>query len=50
VFGLIAPAVFFLVLAMTLASLGLVAFVFATLAAFAAQTLSLCAIPHAQRC
>jgi len=50
VLGLIAPAVFFLVLAMTLSSLGLVAFVFATLAAFAAQTLSLFAIPPAQRC
>jgi hypothetical protein len=49
VLGLIAPAVFFLVLAMTLPSIGLLAFAFATLAAFGAQTLSLFAIPRARR-
>lgn len=48
VLGLLAPAVFFLVLALTLPSVGLLAFAIATLAAFAAQTLSLFAIPRAE--
>lgn len=44
--GLLAPAVFFLVLALTLQHVGLPAFAFATAAAFAAQALSLLAIPR----
>src|SRR5262249_24665488 len=46
VLGLLAPAVFFLVLALTLQRVGLLAFAFATAAAFAAQILSLLAIPR----
>jgi hypothetical protein len=46
VLGLLAPAVFFLVLALTLPSIGLLAFAFATAAAFGAQALSLLAIPR----
>jgi hypothetical protein len=46
VFGLLAPAVFFLVLALTPPTVGLVAFAFATAAAFVAQALSLFAIPR----
>jgi uncharacterized membrane protein (GlpM family) len=47
--GLIAPAVFFLVLAVTLRPAGLWAFGFASAAAFAAQGMSLFAIPRAQQ-
>jgi uncharacterized membrane protein (GlpM family) len=46
VLGLLAPTVFFLVLALTLQQVGLPAFAFATAAAFAAQALSLLAIPR----
>jgi hypothetical protein len=46
VLGLIAPAVFFLVLATTLTSVGLPAFALATAAAFAAQGASMFAIPR----
>jgi hypothetical protein len=46
VLGLIAPAVFFLVLATTLASVGLPAFAVAAAAAFAAQAASMFAIPR----
>jgi uncharacterized membrane protein (GlpM family) len=46
VLGLLAPAVFFLVLALTLQHVGLLAFASATAAAFAAQLLSLLAIPR----
>jgi hypothetical protein len=44
--GLLAPAVFFLVVALTLEHIGLLAFVLATGAAFAAQIASLLAIPR----
>ncbi len=46
VLGLIAPAVFYLVLATTLTSVGLPAFALATAAAFAAQGASMFAIPR----
>jgi len=46
VLGLLAPAVFFLVLALTLPAAGLLAFVLAPAAALAAQVVSLLAIPH----
>jgi uncharacterized membrane protein (GlpM family) len=46
--GLLAPAVFFLVLAVTLEPAGLWAFALSSAAAFAAQTLSLFAIPRGQ--
>jgi hypothetical protein len=46
VLGLLAPAVFFLVLAVSLLHLGLVAFAAATGAALAAQALTLLAIPR----
>jgi uncharacterized membrane protein YidH (DUF202 family) len=49
VLGLLAPAVFFLVLSLTLATVGLLAFVFAAAAAFAAQAVTLVAIPRAQQ-
>lgn len=49
VVGLLAPAVFFLVLALTLEPAGLWAFAFGSAAAFAAQALSLFAIPRAQQ-
>jgi len=48
VLGLLAPAVFFLVLALTLGRVGLAAFAIATVAAFAAQAVTLLAIPRAQ--
>ena len=44
--GLIAPAVFFLALALTLPAIGLSAFAIATVAAFAAQGASILAIPR----
>jgi hypothetical protein len=44
--GLIAPAVFFLVLALTLTTIGLTAFAIAAAAAFAAQGASMLAIPR----
>jgi uncharacterized membrane protein (GlpM family) len=44
--GLLAPAVFFLVLALTLQHIGVLAFAFATAVAFIAQLLSLVAIPR----
>lgn len=47
VLGLLAPAVFFLLLALTLPAAGLLAFVLATAAAVAAQVVSLLAIPRA---
>ena len=46
VFGLLAPAVFFLVLALTHPTVGLMALAFATAAALVAQALSLFAIPR----
>jgi hypothetical protein len=46
VLGLVAPAVFFLVLALTLQPIGMLAFAVATAAAFAAQMASLLAIPR----
>jgi hypothetical protein len=47
--GLLAPAVFFLVVSVTLEPAGLWAFALASTAAFAAQTLSLFAIPRAEQ-
>jgi hypothetical protein len=47
--GLLAPAVFFLVLGVSLEPAGLWAFAFASAAALAAQTLSLFAIPRAEQ-
>lgn len=44
--GLLAPAVFFLVLALTLPSIGVIAFAIATAAALAAQGVSMLAIPR----
>lgn len=44
--GLLAPAVFFLVLALTLPPLGLVAFAIAAVAALAAQAVTMLAIPR----
>ena len=49
VLGLLAPAVFFLVLSVTLPAVGLLGFGFATAAAFAAHALSLLAIPRVQQ-
>jgi hypothetical protein len=49
VLGLLAPAVFFLVLSLTLPRVGLLAFAFATAAAFAAQAVTLVAIPRAEQ-
>jgi hypothetical protein len=46
VLGLLAPAVFFLVLALTLLAVGLLAFAIASAAAIAAHAVSLTAIPH----
>jgi hypothetical protein len=46
ILGLLAPAVFFLVLALTLPSVGLIAFAAATGAALAAQGVSMLAIPR----
>jgi hypothetical protein len=49
VFGLLAPAVFFLILSLTLPTAGLLAFAFATAAAFAAQAVTVVVIPRAQQ-
>lgn len=46
VLGLVAPAIFFLVLALTLGRVGLVAFAFASGAALATQAVTLLAIPR----
>lgn len=48
-FGLVAPAVFFVILALMLPAVGLVAFAAATAAAFAAQGASMLAIPRDQQ-
>jgi hypothetical protein len=47
--GLFAPAVFFLVLALTLPVLGLVGFAIATAAALTAQGITMLAIPRDQQ-
>jgi hypothetical protein len=49
ILGLLAPAVFFLVLALTLSSVGLIAFAIATAAALAAQAVSMIALPRDER-